>query len=101
MTLGCYFKPVEQSLHSVLIYLLTFVGVTSRSLKLFDLSFNELMYDGSVVLSAFLFPTNLSAFLLKNSLSFLGSSLYFFLETCVFLVDNLFHLVPNCSEFFP
>ena len=101
MTLGCYLKPVEQSLRSVLIHLLTFVGVTSRSLLLFDLSFNELMHDGSVVLSAFLFPTNLSVFLLKNSLSFLGSSLYFFLETCVFLVDNLFHLVPNCSEFFP
>ena len=74
MTLGCYFKPVEQSLRSVLIYLLTFVGVTSRSLKLFDLSFNELMYNGSVVLSAFLFPTNLSGFLLKNSLTFPGSS---------------------------
>ena len=74
MTLGCYFKSVEQSLHSVLIYLLTFVGVTSRSLKLFDLSFNELMYDDSVVLSAFLFPTNLSGFLLKNSLTFPGSS---------------------------
>ena len=65
---------MEQSLRSVLIHLLTSVGVTSRSLKLFDLSCNELMCDRRVVLSVFIFPTNRSAVLLKNSLSFSGST---------------------------
>ena len=51
------------------IHLFTSVGVTSRSLKLFDLFFIELMYDRRV-LSVFFFPINHSAVLLKNSLSF-------------------------------
>ena len=37
---GILTQPVEQSLRSVLIQLLTSVAVKSRSLKLFDLSFN-------------------------------------------------------------
>ena len=66
--------------------------------KLFDLSFNELMYDRRVAFAAFLFPTNRSAILLKNSLNFSGSTSVFL---DLFLVDNLFDFVPNCSEFFP
>ena len=71
---GILSYPVEQWLRSVLIYLFTSVGVTSQSLKLFDLSFNELMYDRRVTLSLFLFPTNCSAVLLKNSLNFSRST---------------------------
>ena len=65
---------MEQSLRNVLIDLLTSVRVTSRSLKLFDLSFNELVYNRREVLSVFLFPNNRSAVILKNSLSFSGST---------------------------
>ena len=67
-------SPVEQSLRSVLIYLLTSVGLTSQRLNLFDLSFNELMYDCREALSVCLFPTSRSAVLLKNLLSFSGST---------------------------
>ena len=63
---------MEQLLRSVLIHWFTSVGVTSQSLNLFVISLNELMYDRRVALPVFLYPTNPSAVLLKNSLSFSG-----------------------------
>ena len=69
---GILTETVGQLLRSVLIHWFTSVGVTSQSLNLFVISLNELMYDRRVALPVFLYPTNPSAVLLKNSLSFSG-----------------------------
>ena len=113
---------MEQLLHSVWIRLFPSIGVTSWSLKLLDLSFNELVYDFRVILFVSLFLINHSAVLLKNLLSFSGSTfsvfglvlrihcmtfhisfvfwLKHFVKTCLFLAGNLFDFVFYFSELF-